>query len=252
MNWLSKFLTSSIGNKVLISATGLFLTLFLFVHLLGNLTLLIDDEGRRFNAYSDIMSTNLLITVIAYALYASILLHAIKGIAIYNKNRKARGNIKYAVNAKVGASWASRNMAFLGSLVFIFIAMHMAHFWFKFKFGWIDANHDDWTHFDVVNRGFKQAWIVGLYVVAMIPLAWHLIHGFQSAFQTLGLRQGKYTGIIQSFGWGFSVIVPLCFAIIPILVYFGIYPLPDFAVIPGQGYGEEAKQVVGKFSELIK
>ncbi|MEL7119586.1 MAG: succinate dehydrogenase, partial [Bacteroidota bacterium] len=98
MSWFSKFVNSSIGNKLLIALTGLFLSLFLVVHLAGNLQLLIYAEAdRRFNSYSEIMSSNLLIKVVAYALYISILAHAVKGIAIAIKNRKARGNKKYAV-----------------------------------------------------------------------------------------------------------------------------------------------------------
>jgi succinate dehydrogenase / fumarate reductase cytochrome b subunit len=233
MSWFSNFSNSSIGNKVLISLTGLFLSLFLVVHLAGNLQLLVDDGGVAFNSYSDVMSSNLLIKVVALALYAAIIAHAVKGILIYVKNRRARGNIKYAVKSSSKSSWASRNMALLGSLLFIFIAIHMGHFWFKFKFGYME-NHPDLTHYDVVVTGFKQSWIVAFYVLAQIALGYHLLHGFQSAFQTLGIRKGKYTKLIQNIGVVFSIIVPLAFAVIPVLVYLDIYPLGAFTVIPGQ------------------
>lgn len=232
MSWFNNFLTSSIGNKVLVSFTGLFLCLFLIVHLAGNLQLLIDDGGASFNAYSDVMSSNLLIKIIAIALYIAILAHAYKGIAIYLKNRRARGNIKYAVKSGSGTSWASRNMAFLGTLVFIFIAIHMAQFWYKFKFGYVEANNV--THYEVVNAAFQVPWIVGFYVLAQVALGWHLIHGFQSAFQTLGLRKGKYTRFIVNTGVVFSIFIPLAFALIPIFMYFGFLPLGEFTVIPGQ------------------
>ncbi|MEL7119314.1 MAG: hypothetical protein AAFO07_07735, partial [Bacteroidota bacterium] len=132
------------------------------------------------------------------------------------------------------------NMALLGSIIFIFIALHMAHFWFKFKFGWIDANHANYSHYDVIVEGFQQPWIVVMYVLAQIALAYHLIHGFQSAFQTLGLRFGKYTSWVRTSGVVFSIVVPLLFALIPIFVMVNVRPLPDFAVIPGQPKGEEA------------
>ncbi len=233
MSWFNNFLNSSIGNKVLVSFTGLFLSLFLVVHLAGNLQLLINDGGHSFNAYSDVMGSNLLIKFVAYGLYIAIIVHAYKGIMISIKNRRARGNVRYAVKSKTKTPWASRNMAFLGSVIFIFIAIHMAHFWFKFKFGYME-NHPDLTHYDVVVTGFKQNWIVIFYVVAQLALAWHLLHGFQSAFHTLGLRNGKYTKIITNAGIVFSILIPLAFAIIPILVYMDIYPLGQFTVIPGQ------------------
>ena len=233
MSWFTNFLNSSIGNKILLSFTGLFLSFFLIVHLAGNLQLLIDDGGEAFNSYSEVMGSNLLIKGVAIGLYIALIAHAVKGILIYLKNRRARGGINYAVKARSNSTWASRNMAFLGSLVFIFIAIHMAQFWFKFKFGYME-HHPDLTHYDVVITGFKQAWIVIFYVVAQIALGWHLLHGFQSAFQTIGVRKGKYTKLIQNAGVIFSILVPLAFAIIPVLVFMDIYPLSEFKVIPGQ------------------
>ncbi len=228
MSWFNNFLASSIGNKILVSLTGLFLSLFLVVHLAGNLQLLIDDEGEAFNSYSEVMSSNLLIKAIAIGLYAAIIVHAYKGLAIYFKNRRARGSMKYAVKSGSGTSWASRNMAFLGSLILIFIAIHMAQFWFKFKFGHVA------DHYEVVITAFEQPWIVIFYVIAQVALGWHLIHGFQSAFQTVGWRKGKYTSLIKNIGVVFSILIPLAFAVIPVLVYMDVYPLGEFKVIPGQ------------------
>ena len=233
MSSFTKVLNSSIGNKLLMSLTGLFLCLFLVVHLAGNLMLLIEDDGVRgvnFNGYAEIMESNLLIKLVAYGLYAAILLHAYKGLMITIANRKARGGARYAVKATKGSTWTSRNMMILGSFLFIFIGIHMAQFWYKFKF-----DHDpNVTYFEIVQAGFSQLWIVIFYVLAQAALAYHLLHGFQSAFQTLGLRKGKYTAVIQGIGVGFSILVPLLFAIIPILMYMDIYPLSGFKVIPGQ------------------
>lgn len=226
----STFLRSSIGNKLLMSFTGLFLILFLIVHLAGNLQLLIDDGGEAFVAYSEIMETNLLIKIIAYALYIAILAHTYKGIVIWLENRRARGNVRYAVKSSSGTPWASRNMIWLGSLIFIFIAIHMSNFWYAFKFTHLEGVE----HFTVVQESFQQLWIVIFYVLGQIVLGWHLLHGFQSAFQTLGLRSGKYFGVIEKIGVAFSIIVPLLFAIIPVFMYLNIYPLPEFRVIPGQ------------------
>ena len=226
----STFLKSSIGNKLLMSFTGLFLILFLIVHLAGNLQLLIDDGGEAFVAYSEIMGSNLLIKFVAYALYIAILLHTYKGIMIWLENRRARGNVRYAVKSSSGTPWASRNMIWLGSLIFIFIAIHMSNFWYKFKF--TDVHEAE--HYTIVQESFKQLWIVAFYVLGQVVLGWHLLHGFQSAFQTLGLRSGKYYNVVNNIGIAFSIIVPLLFAIIPIFMYMDIYPLPEFRVIPGQ------------------
>lgn len=212
------------------SFSGLFLTLFLVVHLLGNLQLLIPDGGEAFNAYVHVMESNIAIKVIAIGLYLTIIFHTIKGFALWSANRKARGKERYAVKKSSGSSFASRNMIWLGSILFIFIAIHMSQFWYLYKFGHLEEDE----FFKVVQEGFKQPWIVIFYVLAQIALGWHLIHGFQSAFQTLGFNQGKYTKLIQNIGVGFSVAVPLLFAVIPILMYLDIYPMFDFRVFPGQ------------------
>lgn len=229
MNWFNNFLTSSIGNKILVSATGLFLCLFLIVHLIGNLQLLFNDEGERFIAFAEFMGSNILIKVVAFALYATILLHAYKGIAIFIKNRKARGNIKYAVKSGSGSTWASRNMALLGTILFIFIAIHMAQFWYYYKFGSLE----EVEHYTIIVEAFKQPWIVIFYVLSQAALGWHLLHGFQSAFQTVGLRKGKYYSIIQNIGIGYAIIVPLLFAVIPVLVYYDVTVPFTYTVIPG-------------------
>lgn len=232
MSGFNKFLFSSIGNKLLVAITGLFLILFLVVHLLGNLMLLINEhQGEQFNAYSEVMGTNLLIKVIAWVLYISILAHTYKGISIWLKNRSARGPIKYSVKSGSNSSWASRNMALLGTLIFFFIAIHMGHFWYWFKF---TDRAVDATHFEIVQATFQQPWVVTVYVLGCIALGWHLMHGFQSAFQTLGLRRGKYNQLIKGIGMAFSIAVPLSFALIPIFMYLDFYPLPEFKVIPGQ------------------
>ena len=123
MNWFSKFLTSSIGQKVIMSITGLFLILFLVIHLIGNLQLLKNDGGESFNIYAAFMAHNPLIKVVSITLYASILLHAIQGILITLKNKGARKQ-KYLVSNTQTTSFASRQMALLGTLIFVFICLN--------------------------------------------------------------------------------------------------------------------------------
>lgn len=226
MNWILKFLKSSIGQKLIMSLTGLFLILFLVVHLGGNLQLLKDDGGEAFNIYAYYMTHNPLIKVISYGLYFFIVLHAIQGIVLWAYNKKARGSQKYAVKSASTTTWASRSMGLLGSLILIFIFIHMGDFWFAMKANKLPmVAYDD---MDVkvadlyykVNLSFQQLWIVAFYVLAMIGLAFHLSHGFQSAFQTLGINHDRYNPIIKGVGKIYSVIVPLGFAIIPLYYYF--------------------------------
>ncbi len=224
MKWLSNFFTSSIGRKLIMSLTGLFLILFLVVHLIGNLQLLSNDEGKAFNIYTDFMSHNPVIQLIAKGNYFFILLHAIMGILLAVKNKNAKGS-KYAVSPNNKTSWASNNMALLGTLIFAFLLMHMGHFWFQFKWGsgLPMVNYDG---VEMINAYAKVTtvmsqpiWMVA-YLIGLLVLAFHLWHGFASAFQSLGLRHKKYTPIIEGLGKAYSILVPLGFAILPLYIFF--------------------------------
>lgn len=217
--WLINLLTSSIGKKVIMSLTGLFLCSFLIVHLLGNLQLLSPD-GAAFNEYAKFMTSFAPIKIISYGLYAMILLHAVLGIALWSQNRKAKGG-KYKVRTTKNTTLAGRNMALLGSIMFIFIVWHMSKFWAAMKFR---LDPDAVTglkdvHGEVVNA-FSIWWVVVLYVISMIVVGLHLHHGFQSAFQTLGLNHKKYTPLIKGLGTGFSILITIGFSIIPIWMFF--------------------------------
>jgi succinate dehydrogenase / fumarate reductase cytochrome b subunit len=169
--------------------------------------------------------------VVAWVLYISIIAHTVKGVSIWIKNRRARGTQKYAVKSGSNSTFASRNMMLLGTLVFFFIAIHMGQFWYQFKFTHLA---EESSHFEIVQATFQIPWVVIVYVLGCVALAWHLSHGFQSAFQTLGLRRGRYVQLIQRIGLAFAIVVSVLFALIPILMYLGIYPIPEFTVLPGQ------------------
>ncbi|MEL7163460.1 MAG: succinate dehydrogenase, partial [Bacteroidota bacterium] len=136
-SWIVRFLTSSIGKKLIMALTGLFLITFLAVHLAGNLQLLSDDGGEAFNVYAYFMTHNPVIKFTSYGLYAFILIHAIQGIALWLKNRAARGSQGYAVkvNRVAGASKASIRMGSLGTIILLFILLHMYQFWLQMKMG---------------------------------------------------------------------------------------------------------------------
>lgn len=139
-----------------------------------------------------------------------IILHAFVGLslAIYNKGAKGQ---KYAVSNSNKTSWASKNMALLGTLILAFIFIHMGDFWLKMKMGQlplisypgIDGEMKD-LYFRV-SEAFKNPLLVGSYVIGMVILSFHLLHGFQSAFQTLGINHRKYTPAIKAIGVAYAI-----------------------------------------------
>ena len=213
------------------SFTGLFLITFLLAHLSGNLQLFIDDGGEAFNAYAYFMTTNPLVKFLSFGLYAGFLLHAIQGLALWAKNKKARGSSKYAVNTLNAASShapkrSSAHAALLGTIILVFLGIHMGDFWYNMKFTESIAmvpnetlGHDVRNLYAKVMASFSQWWIVLIYVISMIVLAFHLMHGFWSAFQTLGLTHKKYAPLIRGFGTVYSIIIPLAFAAIPVYMF---------------------------------
>lgn len=224
MQWLVQFFSSGIGKKVLMSLTGLFLILFLVIHLIGNLQLLKDDGGMAFNLYAKFMVSNPLIKTISYGLYFFIILHAVLGIIITRYNKISKGG-RYAVQNSPKTTWASKNMGLLGLLILAFIFLHMGDFWYKMKFTdqLAMATYDGVTVKDLYQRvsvAYQQTWIVAAYIIGLIVLAFHLWHGFQSAFQTLGLNHKKYTPAIQGIGKLYAILIPAAFAIIPLYHYF--------------------------------
>jgi succinate dehydrogenase / fumarate reductase cytochrome b subunit len=223
MNWFTDFFSSTLGKKVVMALTGLFLILFLVVHLIGNLQLLKGDSGQSFNVYAQFMTSNPLIIVISWVNYTFILMHVIWSIILTRRNRRARGPEGYAVS-KNSSHWTSRNMGILGTFIFIFLVIHLRSFWYEMHWGGIPtANYDGAEYknlYAVVDSAYSDLWFVALYVVSMALLAFHLFHGFGSAFQTLGLNHIKYNPVIKAVGVAFSVIVPGLFALIPIYMYF--------------------------------
>lgn len=226
MGWFSKFLTSSLGQKVVMSLTGLFLILFLAVHLAGNLQLLAADGGRSFNEYAYFMTHNPLIKTISYLLYTFILLHALQGWVLWRSNCVARGAQRYAVHrlraVNTNARIASR-MGWIGTVIFIFILIHMYQFWFKMKVGEVAlvryGEHEVQDLYSLVVTTYRDVGFVVFYVGSMVVIGVHLWHGFQSAFQTLGLRHSKYSPLIHFLGKAYAILVPLGFALIPILIF---------------------------------
>jgi len=222
MNWFIKILSSTLGRKLLMALTGLFLILFLVVHLIGNLQLLKNDNGEAFNVYAKFMTSNPIIKTISYVNYACFIIHALWALFLTIGNRKARGSQRYAVT-KNSSPWTSRNMGILGTLILIFLVIHLKGFWYEMHWGGIPTvNYDGEEVKDLyatVATAYAQVWYVALYVFSMMVLAFHLWHGFVSSFQTLGLNHPKYNPLIAFVGKAFAIVVPALFALIPIWMY---------------------------------
>lgn len=225
MGWLTKFLSSSLGQKFVMAGTGLFLMLFLVVHLIGNLQLLKDDGGEAFNTYAFFMTHNPLIKIVSYSLYAFILLHTFQGLSLWRKNRAARGTVRYAVEHSRPNERSSRNMAWLGIVIFVFLVLHLWQFWLQMKMGVLPAvdvaayDHPVQNLYLPVKEAFANVGYVVFYVVCMAVVGFHLWHGFWSSFQTLGLDHRKWTPLIKTVGYVYAIGVPVGFAIIPIVMF---------------------------------
>ncbi|MGN6617552.1 MAG: succinate dehydrogenase, partial [Ilyomonas sp.] len=141
----------------------------------------------------------------------------------------------YAMNyGNRGSKWYSRSMGLLGTLIFLFLILHIYDFWIPSRFGGVGNVHelDMITYPDNPNhpyhnlyyemiKVFQNGWIVVLYVLGCISLAYHLAHGFQSSFKTLGVHNKKYTSLLRGLGYAFAIIVSLVFALMPVIVYLG-------------------------------
>ncbi|TCD03404.1 succinate dehydrogenase cytochrome b subunit [Pedobacter psychroterrae] len=216
--------SSSIGKKLIMGITGLFLISFLVVHCFLNSLIFLNDGGLTFNIGAHFMATNWLIRSMEIVLFAGLLAHIVQGFRLWAQNNAARP-VKYAVNnGAANSKWYSRSMGLLGTLLLIFLIVHISKFWVTSRFTGIptvDANgHEDL--FAVMVETFKNPWLVALYVFSMGSLAYHLLHGFASAFQTLGWNHKKYTPIIKGLGFWYSIIISVLFAAMPLAMHFGL------------------------------
>lgn len=274
MSALTAIFSKSIGRKLIMAITGLFLVSFLLVHVSGNLQLFSQDGGLSFNQYTKFMTTNPIIKIMEWVLFAGFIVHMIYATLLTLQNNASRP-VKYAYKSKnTGASWASRNMFITGSVMFIFLVVHLVMFWGTYKFGsGVDTNMQEayeevwkvkqvpglaaldadlakevvkhkyidyeayqeiqklgdpstmsaigYNMYDLTIDSFRQLWIVILYVLAMVLLAFHLNHGFQSSFRSLGFVHDKYMPLIKGGGQVVTVVFPLLFAAMPIYFYIG-------------------------------
>jgi succinate dehydrogenase / fumarate reductase cytochrome b subunit len=221
---MSNILTSSIGKKLLMSLAGLFLLVFLLVHLGINLSLIMSDSREIFNKAAHFMGTNVVIKVMEIVLFGGFLLHMFYGVALQIQNWLARPK-RYRKENYSQTSFFSKFMIHTAAIITVFLVIHLFDFYFRAKFfGEVPSVvYDGKDYHDLgilVIEKFKIGRFVIFYIACFLILAFHLLHGFQSAFQSLGLEHKTYTPVIRSLGVLYTILVSAGFILIPIYIYF--------------------------------
>ena len=219
MGWFFKFINSSIGKKIMMAVTGSFLLIFLIIHLVGNITLFFGPNA--FNGYVKALDVvKPLIRVVEVVLLAAFLVHILNGLKLWVENKKARGT-SYKINSSSANSTVfSRTMLLTGSIVFIFLVLHLGTFFWRFNVHDPTGLAHEHEYFQIVVDFFNYWWYSRLYVIAVLLLGFHLNHGFQSAFQTFGWNHNKYTPLIKKIGTIYAIVMAVGFASMPIYFFF--------------------------------
>ncbi|MFN0728646.1 succinate dehydrogenase cytochrome b subunit [Polaribacter gochangensis] len=223
---MSGILNSSIARKFAMALSAFFLMFFLLQHFVINVTSIFPDNGATFNKLSHFMGTNGLIQyVMQPVLIFGVVFHFVMGFVLEIKNNSAR-TIKYAKNnGAANSTWMSRNMIWSGLAILAFIVLHFIDFWFpeintKFIQGdWSGLHDGQLRYFHELQEKFVNPARVGAYVVAFVFLALHLLHGFNSAFQSVGANN-KYTKGLKTFGKLYAILIPFGFIVIALFHHF--------------------------------
>ena len=219
MTWKQMF-TSSIGKKILMALTGFFLIIYLIVHASLNALIFVNDGGETFNRAAYFMLHNYFVRFLEVGLFAVFVLHIIQGLLLWQQNKAARkigyDKQKYPKEIK----WYSRYMGWLGTFILLFLVMHLYHFWGSTK-------HELYFHGPVINLYDEMkdvftnpVWFI-LYMIGLASLLFHLLQGFQSAFQTFGINHRRWIYIIKGIGVIYSWVIVLLFASMPIAFMAG-------------------------------
>jgi succinate dehydrogenase / fumarate reductase, cytochrome b subunit len=226
MTWKQMF-TSSVGKKLVMGLTGISLILFLVVHVGLNACIWAFDGGAMFNRAAHFMGSNVVPRILEVGLFAFIILHIVQGYLLEVENRSKR-SVGYAVSyGNKGSKWYSRSMALLGTLLLLFLIMHLVHFWVPSRITGLQPVMIDGKEYHDLFGEMKYVFthesmglpVVVLYILGCISLGYHLAHGFQSAFKTMGVTNKRYNAMLVSVGHGFSIVITLAFAMMPISFY---------------------------------
>lgn len=220
MTWKQVF-TSSIGKKLVMSFTGIFLILFLIVHAGLNACIWAGDNGEMFLKGAHFMGGNWVPRILEIGLFAGLILHIIQGYMLTVQNRSKR-SVGYAVDyGNKGSKWYSRSMGLLGTIILLFLVVHLSNFWYpnRSNQGWLLG--EEINLYEKMKAEFSVLWVVIVYVLGCLSLGYHLAHGFQSAFRTIGVHNNRYINMLKGLGYSFAIIVPLIFAMMPVSFYLG-------------------------------
>lgn len=222
MSWTKQFFNSSIGRKFGMALSALFLMIFLLQHFAINITSTFSP--KTFNELSHFMGTNPGVQFLLQpVLIFGVLYHFIMGFILQAQNRSARGSDKYiSYKGSANASWFSRNMIYTGLVILFFLGLHFYDFWVpEMNYKYIEFKAPDTErYYEELVHKFEDPTRVGIYVISFILLAMHLIHGFQSAFQSIGARHPKYYPAIQKLGRGYAILIPAGFIFIALFHHF--------------------------------
>ena len=216
---------TSIARKFFMALSGFFLIIFLLQHCTINMMSVFSSE--MFNSVSHFMGTNPLVQFALQPVLAfGVFFHLGMGIYLEIQNNSAR-SIKYAMNKpSENASWMSRNMIITGIMVMLFLGLHFYDFWLpelniKFIQGDMTGLNDtgNFRYYEELQHKFHDPIRTGLYVLAFVFLSLHLMHGFQSAFQSVGFRSNRWSPVIQKLGNSYAIAVPLGFIVIAVYHY---------------------------------
>jgi len=199
--------------------TGLFLISFLIVHAGVNALIFYNDGGATFNKGAHFMGTNPIIRTIEIVLITGFILHIVQSILLWRSNKKARpigyAVVKYAKKI----TWYSRSMTLLGTLIFLFLVIHTSNFWIPNRTNQL-LHGEELPLYEMMLEKFTNPVEVVIYLLGVFSLFWHLLHGFSSAFQSLGINHKKYNLLINLSGRIFSILICLTFAMMPISIFF--------------------------------
>lgn len=224
MKW-SELFTSSVGKKFVMGLTGVFLILFLIVHVCVNACIWAMDGGQMFNLAAHFLGTTVVMRTLEIGLFVGFILHIVQAYVLELQNRKKR-TVGYQVPmGNKGSKWYSRYMGWLGTFVLLFLVIHIKNFWIPSRFLEMpEVSYPPGVEvhdlFSLMKDTFTNIWLVVIYLIGCLALAYHLMHGFQSAFRSLGVSNSRYLKLINGIGVGFAIIVPLAFAMMPISMYF--------------------------------
>ncbi len=214
---------SSIGRKLAMALSALFLMIFLLQHLTINVTAIFSPE--TFNDLSHFMGTNPVVQFIAQPiLIFAVVFHFVMGFILEAQNRRARPISYKRNNGAANSSWMSRNMIYSGLVILAFLVLHFIDFWLpEMNYKYIQVNPEDPTrYYEELLHKFESPIRVGAYILAFVLLALHLLHGFGSAFQSMG-QNNKYIDGLKKFGVIYSILVPLGFIITAVVLYMNAH-----------------------------